>query len=226
MAAVPPPPGYWARVRDICDRWGVLLILDEVMAGMGRTGRWYACRHYDLLPDILTLGKGVSGGTLALSACATLERHFQGLRTGGGFVHGGTYSHHPVAAAAGLAAVGIIEREGLVQRVDEMGRVLGGMLAQRLLKHKNVVDVRGIGFLWGVELAQDKATLTPFLRKEQVTERLWKELFKNGLITYKAVGLAGPDGDALVVAPPFVATEGDLEYIVATMEQGLAAVLG
>jgi hypothetical protein len=131
-----------------------------------------------------------------------------------------------VAAAAGCAAVGIIEREGLVQRVDEMGRVLGGMLTERLLKHDNVMDVRGIGFLWGVELAQDKASLKPFPRAEQVTERLWRELFGRGLITYKAVGLAGPDGDALVVAPPFVATSDDLEFIVGTLEQGLAAVLG
>ncbi len=226
IAAVPPPPGYWSKVRDICDRHQVLLILDEVMAGMGRTGRWFACQHYDVLPDILTLGKGISGGALALSATATREEHFQTLRQTGGFVHGGTFSHHPVAAAAGLAALGIIEREGLVQRVAELGPVLGGLLKERLADHPHVADVRGLGFLWGVELARDKATLEPFPRAEQITERLWQELFGRGLITYKAVGLAGPGGDALVVAPPFVAGRDDLEFIAETVRQGLAAVLG
>lgn len=227
IAAVPPPPGYWPRVREICDRHQVLLIQDEVMCGLGRTGRWLASEHYGVLPDLVTLGKGLSGGTLALSAVGTQERHFAAIRDGGGvFMHGGTYSHHPVAAAAGCAAVGILEREGLVERVDRMGQFLGRLLKATLEDHPHVAQVRGLGYLWGVEFVQDKATLRPFPRQEQVTERLWQALFDQGLITYKSTALAGLDGDALVVAPPFVAGDQDLEYIADTLTQVVGQVLG
>ncbi|MFH1033635.1 MAG: aspartate aminotransferase family protein [Pseudomonadota bacterium] len=227
IAAVPPPPGYWPRVREICDRYQVLLIQDEVMCGLGRTGRWLASEHYDVLPDILTLGKGLSGGTLALSAVATLERHFAAIRDGGGvFMHGGTYSHHPVAAAAGCAAIGILEREKLVERVAEMGPFLGRLLSATLADHPHVAQVRGLGYLWGVEFVADKRTLRPFPRDQQVTERLWQALFDQGLITYKSTALAGIDGDALVLAPPFVAGDQELEFIVDVLNQVVAEVLG
>jgi adenosylmethionine-8-amino-7-oxononanoate aminotransferase len=226
IAAAPPPDGYWPRVREICDRFGVLLIHDEIMCGLGRTGRWFASQRYGVSPDILTLGKGLSGGALALSAVGCREEHYQTVAAGGGFVHGGTFSHHPVAAAAGLAALGIIEREGLVERVQEMGAVLGGLLRERLGGHPHVAEVRGLGFLWGVEFVRDRASLEPFPRREQLTERLWKVLFGRGLITYKSVGLAGVDGDALVVAPPFIAERGDLQFIVEALAGALGEVLG
>lgn len=226
IAAALPPEGYWPLVREICDRHGVLLIHDEIMCGLGRTGRWFASQRYGVVPDILTLGKGISGGTVALSAVGCLESHFETVRAGGGFVHGGTYSHHPVAAAAGCAALGIIEREGLVERVDKQGPILGGMLREKLGGHPRVADVRGLGHLWGVEFVADKTTLKPFPRAEQVTERLWNALFKKGLITYKAVGLAGVDGDALVVAPPFVAGPQDMEFIAVAMAETVAEILG
>lgn len=227
IAAVPPPPGYWPRVREICDRHQVLLIQDEVMCGLGRTGRWLASEHYGVVPDIVTLGKGLSGGTLALSAVGTLERHYAAIRDGGGaFMHGGTYSHHPVAAAAGLAAIGILERERLVPRVAELGQFLGRLLSATLADHPHVAQVRGLGYLWGVEFVSDKKTLRPFPRQEQVTERLWQALFDQGLITYKSTALAGIDGDALVVAPPFVAGDQELEYIADTLTQVVGQVLG
>ncbi len=227
IAAVPPPSGYWPRVREICDRHQVLLIQDEVMCGLGRTGRWLASEHYGVVPDIVTLGKGLSGGTLALSAVGTLERHYAAIRDGGGaFMHGGTYSHHPVAAAAGLAAIGILERERLVPRVAEMGQFLGRLLSATLADHPHVAQVRGLGYLWGVEFVGDKKTLRPFPRQEQVTERLWQALFDQGLITYKSTALAGIDGDALVVAPPFVAGDQELEYIADTLTQVVGQVLG
>ncbi len=226
IAAALPPAGYWPRVREICDRYGVLLIHDEVMCGLGRTGRWFASQRYDVVPDILTLGKGISGGAVALSAVGCREEHFETVRAGGGFTHGGTYSHHPVAAAAGLAALTIIESEGLVDKVDQQGPLLGRRLRERLGSHPKVCDVRGLGHLWGVEFAQDKRTLAPFSRKEQVTERLWSALFGKGLITYKAVGLAGIDGDALVVAPPYVAGPEDLEFIARALAEAVEEILG
>ncbi|MFZ5587969.1 MAG: aspartate aminotransferase family protein [Thermodesulfobacteriota bacterium] len=226
IAAVPPPPGYWPRIREICDRYGVYLIQDEVMCGLGRTGRWFASEHYGVVPDIVTFGKGISGGTVALSAVGCREELFEACCANGSFVHGGTYSHHPVAAAAGLAALGILERERLVERVAEMGPHLGRLLVARLGDHPQVADVRGIGFMWGVEFVADRASLRPYPRSEQVTERLWSALFKAGLITYKSTGLAGVAGDALVVAPPYVATAEDMEFIVDRLGQAVEETLG
>ena len=205
IAAVPPPPGYFTVIREICDRYQVLLILDEVLCGLGRTGRWFACEHYGVVPDIITMGKGLGGGAVALSAVGVQTRHFDAIRRGsGGFVHGGTYSHHGVAAAAGLAVVRIIEREGMVERVAREGTVLGDKLGTRLAAHPHVADIRGLGFLWGVEFVQDKETLRPFPRRDRVAERLWEALFDQGIILYRSTALAGTDGDALVIGPPFV----------------------
>lgn len=222
IAAVRPPPGYFPLIREICDRYDVLLILDEVLCGMGRTGRWFACENYGVIPDILTLGKGLGGGAIALAATGVQSRHFDAIRNGGGrFVHGGTYSHHSVAAAAGLAVIGIMEREKLVERVARLGAVLGQKIKEGLSDHPNVAEVRGLGFLWGVEFVKDKKTLEPFPRKEKFVERLWQNLFKAGLILYSSTGLAGIDGDALVVGPPFVIEEEQFDFIVQTMIKGL-----
>ena len=227
LAAYAPPPEYLAIVADICRHYGVLLILDEVLCGMGRTGRWFACQHYGVSPDIVTLGKGISGGAMALSAVGVQDKHFQAIRCGSGnFVHGGTFSHHPVAAAVGLAAVGILERERLVERVAEFGPTLGARLRNALQGHPNVADVRGIGFLWGIELVADKASLKPFPRKEKVAERLYEAVFKRGVIIYKSTGLAGTDGDAFLVAPPFIITEAELDTVVEAICRGLDEVLG
>jgi adenosylmethionine-8-amino-7-oxononanoate aminotransferase len=227
LAAYAPPPEYLTIVADICRRYGVLLILDEVLCGMGRTGRWFACQHYGVSPDIVTLGKGIAGGAMALSAVGVQEKHFEAIRSGSGnFVHGGTFSHHPVAAAAGLAAVGILEREHLVARVSEFGPVLGERLRTALSGHPHVADVRGIGFLWGVELVADKASLKPSPRKEKVAERLYEAVFNRGVIVYKSTGLAGTDGDAFLVAPPFIITDEQVDLAVAAIREGLNEVLG
>ncbi len=227
LAAYPPPPEYFPLIREICNRYGVLLILDEVLCGMGRTGRWFACQHYGVVPDILTLGKGLSGGALALSAVGVQEAHYDALlRTGPGFVHGGTFSHHPVAAAAGLAVVGILEREKLVERVAQMGPELGGRLKEALSDHPRVADVRGLGFLWGVEVVADPRTRRPFPRKEKTAERLFEAIMEKGVIVYKSTGLAGTDGDAFIVAPPFIVDSDDIEFIVSRVREGVEAVLG
>jgi hypothetical protein len=156
----------------------------------------------------MTLGKGLSGGTLALSAVATSTAHMETIRNNGGsFVHGGTFSHNAVACAAGLAAMGILERERLVERAASLGEKLGEALMNRLGASPWVADIRGLGMMWGIEIVKDRETLQPFARAEKVTERIWKALFEEGVIVYKSVAMAGTDGDGLVVAPPFVITE-------------------
>lgn len=227
IAAVPPPPGYFARIREICDRYGVFLILDEVLCGLGRTGHWFAGEAEGVVPDFVTMGKGLAGGTLALSAVGVQARHFEAIRGGsGGFVHGGTFSHHAVACAAGNVVLDILEGERLVEGVARRGPELGAMLARRLGEHPHVGDIRGRGFLWGVEFVADKAGRRPFPRAEKVTERLWERLYADGVLLYKSTGLAGTDGDALVVGPPFIATHEELERIVEALGTAVEAVLG
>jgi hypothetical protein len=226
LAAYPPPAGYLEVIRRICDTYDVLLILDEVLCGMGRTGRWFACQHDDVVPDLVTLGKGLAGGTVPLSAVGVKVVHFEAVcANGGGFTHGGTFSHHPVAAAAGLALVRILERERLVERVSEAGEILGATLKSRLSDLAWVGDIRGVGFLWGIELVQDKASNTPFPRKHQLTEKIWQTLFEYGIITYKSTGLAGIDGDAIIVAPPFVLDSADFELVADKIRAAIEHVL-
>ncbi len=227
LAAYPPPDEYFPIIRKICDQYNVLLILDEVMCGMGRTGRWFACQHYDVIPDIITLGKGLSGGTLALSAVGVRSIHFETICDGSGiFVHGGTFSHHPVAAAAGLAVIDILEREGLVERASQYGELLGNKLKERLGDLSCVSDIRGIGLMWGVELVENKDTNTPFPRHEKVIERVWDTLFEKGIITYKSTGLAGTDGDALIIAPPFIIKKDEIDFLVDTVGSALEETIG
>ena len=167
LAILPPPAGYLTAVREICDRHDVLLILDEVMCGMGRSGQWFACQHEGVNPDMVTLGKGLSGGTVAISALGVQQKHFDCVcADGGNFVHGGTFSHHAVAAAAALAVIRIMEAEQLVARVARKGPVLGKMLTEHLGELPWVGDIRGVGFLWGVELVADSKTRQPFPRRQ------------------------------------------------------------
>jgi adenosylmethionine-8-amino-7-oxononanoate aminotransferase len=216
-----PPPDYWKVIREICDQYNVLLIQDEVMCGLGRTGRWFASEHYHISPDIVILGKGLGGGVIALSAVGVQAEHFEAVQSTGGFVHGGTYSHHPVAAAVGLATLKILEQENLIERADRIGNDLGVQLKDKLSGYHHVADVRGLGLFWGVELVKDKDSLRPFPREAQVTESVWQSVFQKGVIVYKSFGLAGSDGDALIIAPPFTITQKDIDFLVDCLAQGI-----
>jgi len=219
IAASLPPEGYYRVIREICDRHQVLLILDEVMCGMGRTGQWFAAGHWDVNPDIITLGKGLGGGAIALSAMGCREAHFNLIReNSGNFMHGGTFSHHPVAAAGGLALMDILEKEKLVERAASRGEALGELLHKELGPLDQVGDIRGKGFMWGIEIVRDKTTRAPFDRSLKITERLWDLLFDRGYIVYKSTGLAGTHGDALMVAPPYVITEQETRDLVSAIK--------
>ncbi len=226
LAAASPPPEYFSIIRDICDRYDVLLILDEVMCGLGRTGRWFASEHFNVIPDIVTMGKGLGGGAIALSAVGVQDRHFSAIRHGtGSFNHGGTFTYHGPAAAAGLALVRIVEREKLVDRVARYGKILQDKLINRLVDHPNVGDIRGRGFLWGVEFVQDKKTMKPFPRRDKIAERLWESIFQNGVLVYSSTGLAGMDGDALLIGPSFIIQEKEMDMVVDAIAQAMTKVL-
>lgn len=216
LGAVVPPDGYWPRIREICDAYGVLLIADEVMSGMGRSGAWFAVQHWSIQPDILTMGKGISGGYVPLSAIAAagdlVDLVYEKL---GDFNHGGTFSHQPVAAAAGLATLDVLEGSDLVGRAATVGQVLGGALQVEFGDHPHVGDVRGRGMMWAIELVADRETRESFPAEAKLALRVFEEAFGDGLIIYATAGCVdGSAGVNVMVAPPFVVTETQISEIV------------
>ena len=213
--ATVPPPEYFRRVREICDRYGILFVADEILCGAGRTGRWWAIERFGVIPDIMTLGKGISGGYAALSAVAASERLLDPIAHGSGaLLHGQTYSFHPVACAAGLAAVRALKRERLVERCAEVGTVLQHRLESlRSLPH--VGEVRGAGLLAAVEFVDDKDSRAPFPRTAHWAETFTQVAQDIGLIVWPNAGHAdGENGDAALVAPPFIVTTDEIDQIV------------
>jgi len=223
--AAVPPEDYARRAREICDRHGVLYVADEVMTGFGRTGRWFATEWSGVVPDIMTCGKGMSGGYMPVGAVLAGERVASALtRSPGGFVHGFTFSHNPVTAAACLATLDVLENEGLVERAAVMGEKAMARL-RALGAHPHVGDVRGRGLMIGVELVADKESRRPFPRAEGRAEALGAEAFRRGLVTYPGGGGAsGRDGDVVMLAPPFVVTEAELDEAAAILDGSLSAL--
>ncbi len=223
--AVVPSPAYWRRVVETCRRHGVLWIADEVMCGMGRTGRWFAFEHFDVVPDILVLGKGLNAGAVPLSAVVASREVAETIAAGSGaFRHAQTYSHHPALCAAGLAVVRRLRRDGLVERAAVLEDPLFAALA-RLKRHRHVGDVRGRGLLAAVELVADRETRAPFPRADRVAERLAAAAFDEGLIVWPNAGnVDGVRGDLVMIAPPLTATEGELVEIGRRLERALERV--
>jgi adenosylmethionine-8-amino-7-oxononanoate aminotransferase len=210
-----PRPEYFARVREICDRHDVLLIADEVLVGVGRTGTWWAMEPYGVAPDIMTLGKGIAGGYAALSAIAAPTRIVDAVAKGSGaFMHAQTFSHHPVACAAGVATIRYLKEHKLVERCARMGRVLHERLAP-LADLPHVGDVRGRGLLAGIEFVEDKGTRAPFPRAARFAETFADAALDAGLTVWPNVGHAdGTNGDLAMVAPPFIVTEQEIDELV------------
>jgi hypothetical protein len=218
--AAVPPEEYLGRLRATCDRHGVLLIADEVMTGFGRTGRWFGVEWSGARPDLVTCGKGMAGGYMPVGAVLASERVADGL-SAGGFVHGFTFSHHPVTAAACLATLEVLERERLVEAVAARGPALGARL-EPLLAHPHVGDVRGRGFLWALELLAEREGRRAFPRERRVAEAVAARAFANGLVTYPSAGCAtGTDGDVVMLAPPFVASDAQLDEMAAVLDRSL-----
>lgn len=225
--AVPAVEGYFKRIREICDQYGVLLILDEVMCGMGRTGHLFACEADGVAPDILCIAKGLGAGYQPIGAMLCSRQIYDAIEGGSGFFqHGHTYIGHPVATAAGLAVVRALLDRGLVQRSAEMGDKLHAALVARFGQHPHVGDLRGRGLFRGIELVADRDSKMPFDPGLGIAGRLKKAAFEAGLICYPMAGTRdGRNGDHILLAPPFIMTEDQIGEITDKLAIALAQVL-
>jgi len=221
-----PVPGYFNAVRAVCDRHGVLLILDEVMCGMGRTGTLYASEQEDVVPDLVTIAKGLGGGYQPVGAVLAQKKIVDALSQGSGFFqHGHTYLGHPVACAAALAVQTVIRRDGLLAKVRADGLAFGAMLRQALGEHPHVGDIRGRGFFWGIELVADRGSKRPFAAALKVHAAVKQDALARGLLCYPSGGTAdGVHGDHVLLAPPFIASRADLQEITRLLGASITAV--
>jgi adenosylmethionine-8-amino-7-oxononanoate aminotransferase len=226
--AVPPVADYFKRIRAICDRYGVLLVLDEVMCGMGRTGTLHACEQEDISPDLMTIAKGLGGGYQPVGAVLLSEKIFEAFAGGSGFFqHGHTYMGHPMAAAAGLAVQQVIRRENLLANVVAMGTELERQLVERLGNHHHVGDIRGRGLFRGVELVAERASKRPFDPKLKLNGLIKKEAMARGLMVYPMGGtIDGRQGDHVLIAPPFIVERADITRIVERLGDAIDAAVG
>ncbi|GLS12680.1 aspartate aminotransferase family protein [Hydrogenophaga electricum] len=222
-----PVPGYFKGVRELCDRHGILLILDEVMCGMGRTGTLHACEQEGVVPDLLTVAKGLGGGYQPIGAVLAQERIVDAMRQGSGlFQHGHTYLGHAVACAAALAVQRVIQRDGLLAQVRERGAYLASRLQAVLGEHPHVGDIRGRGLFWGIELVQDRATRQWFDPSLKLHARLKAAAMAEGLMIYPMGGTVdGRCGDHVLLAPPFISSPEELDAIVDRLVRALAQVM-
>lgn len=227
LGAQPPVPGYFSHVREVCDRHGVLLILDEVMCGMGRCGTLYACEAEGVVPDLITIGKGLAAGYQPIGALLVHRRIYEAVVGGSGFFqHGHTYSGHAVACAAALAVQTAIRERGLLEKVRSAGTVLKNLLVQRFGDHPHVGDIRGRGLLWALELVADRATKAPFEPERRLSARLKHQALENGLLCYPMPGtIDGKRGDHVLIAPPYIVSQAHLEELVDKLGRSLDQVV-
>jgi adenosylmethionine-8-amino-7-oxononanoate aminotransferase len=207
LGAAVPPDGYVRRIAEICRERDILLIADEIMTGMGRTGRAFAVEHWGVEPDIVTLGKGIAGGYAPLGAVLVGPRVVEAFRRGSGtFQHGFTYQAHPVAMAAGNGVLDVLEQQNLFARVHEAARDLADAL-EPLRSHPHVGDIRGLGLLAGIELVRDRTSGEPFAREARIAEKIGRAAMERGVLTYPIQGCVdGVRGDHILLAPPFIIT--------------------
>jgi adenosylmethionine-8-amino-7-oxononanoate aminotransferase len=213
---VPAPEGYFRAIRDICNRHGALLILDEVMCGMGRTGTLHAWEQEGITPDIQAVAKGLGGGYQPIGAMLASTAIIDTIRQGSGaFQHGHTYLAHPLACAAALEVQRIISEERLLDNVKALGGQLERRLTERFGNHRHVGDIRGRGLFWAIELVADRGSREPFDPGLKLNQKIKAAAFEGGLACYPAGGTAdGRRGDHVMLAPPYIATSGDIDMIV------------
>lgn len=226
IGAIVPPDGYLSMIQEICRRYGILFIVDEVMTGMGRTGKWFAVEHWNVVPDVMVLGKGMSGGYFPLSAMITRSEFVDRLKEKtGGFVHGHTFSHHPVACAVGLSVLQFIKENRLIERSQQRGDYLLKRL-EELKSYPFVGEVRGRGLMAAIEFVKDQKTKEPFPRSERFTEKLIDLAFENGLVLYPGTGFVdGLNGDMVMLGPPLIIEESQIDEIMEILKRTFSKLI-
>ena len=215
LGAAPPAPGYFRRIREICDKYGVLLILDEVLCGMGYTGTMYACEQEGVVPDLLTIGKGLGAGHLPVSGVLVNERIVQALMAGsGGFAHGQTYEGYATGCAAALAVQEVVAENNLIAAVAKKGDRLNRLLHQRFDGHPYVGDIRGRGLLRAVEFVEDVKTKQPFPATLRLWHRIREGAAQRGLLCFGGGGDIDGAGDHIIMSPSFIVTDDVLDTMV------------
>jgi adenosylmethionine-8-amino-7-oxononanoate aminotransferase len=225
--ALPPVPGYFRRVRELCDRHGILFIADEVMCGMGRTGTLYAIEQEGVIPDLIAIAKGLGGGYQPIGSVLVHQRVVDALARGSGmFQHGHTYIGHPVACAAALAVQQVIERDRLLDAVVRLGQELAEQLHARFGAHPFVGDIRGRGLFMALEIVADRATKAPFDPQLGMHKRIKAAAMERGLMVYPMGGTVdGNAGDHVLLAPPFISTPAEIAEIVRRLGDAFDAAL-
>ena len=226
--AVPSVPGYFRRIREICDANGILLILDEVMCGMGRTGTLFACEQDGVAPDICAIAKGLGAGYAPIGAMLCSAEIYAAIENGSGFFqHGHTYLGHPTSCAGANAVLDRLVDDKLVERVAPVGATLRGALEERFGQHANVGDIRGRGLFLGIELVADRDTKAPLDPSRGVAGKLKKAAFAEGLICYPMSGtIDGANGDHILLAPPFILSDDQVGELVDKLDAAMKTVLG
>ena len=219
--ALVPPAGYMPRIREICDRHGVLLIHDEVMSGGGRTGRFFAAEHWQTNPDIIAISKGFGAGYAPLGAMIAHDRVVDAVLDAGGFAHGFTYAGNPLACSAGLAVIKEIEENSMMENAAASGALLKRRLEDLMTRHEMIGDVRGQGLLLAFELVSDRKTMTPLPVGLNAFNRLVDIAYDNGLIIYSRRTRDGIEGDHFLVCPPMIATPEHVDEIIDKLDKSL-----
>ncbi|WML50725.1 aminotransferase class III-fold pyridoxal phosphate-dependent enzyme [Neobacillus sp. PS3-34] len=224
LGAVSPPESYFKKIRKICDKYNIVLIVDEVMTGFGRTGKDFGIEHFGITPDIMTFGKGVSAGYAPLAGMVVHDRIVDSLiQNGKGkFVHGSTYSGSPVSVAAGLSVLTIYERENIVAKVQVVGDYLKEQLLALKKRSPIIFDVRGEGLLLGIELAADGEKGTPIKSEIHASERINSIAMELGAVFYPGSGsINGCLGDHLLITPPLTVTTDEIDEMIRILENSL-----
>ena len=227
LGGVPPVEGYFKRIREICDQYGILLILDEVMCGMGRTGSLFACEQDGVAPDITAIAKGLGAGYQPIGAMLCTNEIYDTIANGSGFFqHGHTYIGHPAACAAGYAVVSTILNDNLIANVQKMGAQLTQGLHDKFGQHPHIGDIRGRGLFIGLEIVEDRSTKSPFDPSKQINKQIKRNAFEAGLMCYPMGGTVdGRNGDHVLLAPPFIMNESHLDEIISKLGDAIEAVL-
>lgn len=225
LGAVAPTTGYFARIREICDKYDILFIADEVMCGTGRTGSFYALEQENVMPDIVTLAKGIGGGVQPLAATVASSKIVETFKANKGFSHGHTYIGHATACAAGLAVCETIETYKLLSKVKEKGQVLQNALKESFSDHHKVGDIRGRGLFQAIELVEDKESKTPLNKGAQTAQHIQSTAMQNGLMIYPSSGSADHGNSChILIAPPFTLEETHIEEMIEKLTSTLAEV--